>query len=77
MPKSFSGTVHFDKKEMLVVVVPHIRKDGLYYEVNIPGYPRFFMSWSSLGRYDITGPEGSELPYNLVLAVSDLLESDA
>jgi hypothetical protein len=74
MPRNFSKTIHFDKKDALAVVVPHMRKDGLYYEVNIKGFPRFFMAWSELGRYDAIGDEASSLPYNLVLAVSDMLE---
>jgi hypothetical protein len=51
-----------------------MRQDGLYYEVNIKGYPRFFMTWTELGRYDVV--DGNGLPYNLVLAVSDLLEAE-
>lgn len=47
----------------------------MYYEVNIKGYPRFYMSWSPLGRYDITDEE-LKLPYQLVLAVSDLIEQE-
>ena len=58
---------------MLAVVIPQLRKDGMYYEINIKGYPRFYMAWSALGRYDIVG-EDKTLPYQLVLAVSDLIE---
>ncbi|MBS1589071.1 MAG: hypothetical protein JST52_05605 [Bacteroidetes bacterium] len=76
MPHNFSKTVHYDKRPMLVVVVPHQRKDGLYYEININGFPRFFMTWSALGRYDIIGDEAKTLPYNIVLAVSDMLEKE-
>jgi len=76
MPRNFSNTVYFNKQEVLVVVVPHMRKDGLYYEVNIKGYPRFFMTWSELGRYDVADPEHVNLPYELVLAVSDMLERE-
>ncbi|MBS1783202.1 MAG: hypothetical protein JSS78_09055 [Bacteroidetes bacterium] len=76
MPRNFSKTVHFDKQQVLVVVVPHQRKDGLYFEVNIKGFPRFFMTWSALGRYDIVGDEVNALPYHLVLAVSDMLEKE-
>ncbi len=59
---------------MLVVVIPQLRKDGMYYEVNIKGYPRFYMAWSPLGRFDVTGEESGLLPYQLVLAVSDMIE---
>lgn len=76
MPRNFSKNIHFDKQQSLAVVVPHMRQDGLYYEVNIKGYPRFFMTWSELGRYDVTGEETGTLPYSLVLAVSDMLEAE-
>ena len=64
----------FDKKTLLVVIVPQLRKDGMYYEVNIKGYPRFFMSWSPLGRFDILEEDQTAIPYQLVLAVSDIIE---
>jgi len=76
MPRNFSKVIHFDKQRALAVVVPHTRKDGLYYEINIKGYPRFFMSWSALGRFDVTGDNTSHLPYSMVLAVSDMLEGE-
>ncbi len=72
MANSFSRQVVFDKKTVLAVVVPQLRKDGMYYEVNIKGYPRFFMKWSELGRYDVVEERG--VPYQLVLAVSDVIE---
>ncbi len=46
----------------------------MHYEVNISGFPRFSMSWSALGRFDADDAT-LQLPYELVLAVSDLLES--
>ena len=70
---SFSKPVFYDKKAILATVVPQLRKDGMYYEVNIKGYPRFYMLWSPLGRYDITEDDPA-LPYQLVLAVSDMIE---
>ena len=70
---SFSAQLVHNKKPMLAVIVPQLRKDGMHYEVNIKGYPRFYMLWSALGRYDITDPE-LRLPYELVLAVSDMIE---
>ena len=71
---SFSKQFNFDKKTLLAVIIPQLRKDGMYYEVNIKGYPRFFMAWSPLGRYDIVNEEEVNLPYQLVLGVSDLIE---
>jgi hypothetical protein len=66
--------VSFDKKSLLATVVPQLRKNGMYFEINIKGYPRFYMSWSELGRYDVVHEDGLNLPYQLVLAVSDMLE---
>ncbi len=60
---------------MQATVVPQLRTDGMYYEVNIKGYPRFYMSWSPLGRYDADA--AAKLPWDLVLAVSDLIEQQA
>ena len=70
---SFSKQVVYNKKALLAVILPQLRQDGMYYEVNIQGYPRFYMSWSPLGRYDIAGEDVS-IPYELVLAVSDAIE---
>ena len=74
MANSFSQTVFFDKKTVLATIVPQLRKDGMYYEVNIKNYPRFYMTWSQLGRYDAVGENSTDLPYQLVLAVSDMIE---
>jgi hypothetical protein len=71
---SFSQPVFFDKKTLLATVIPQLRKDGMYYEVNIKSYPRFYMVWSQLGRYDVTGEMTREIPYQLILAVSDMIE---
>lgn len=71
---SFSKQVVFNKKTLLAVVVPQLRKDGKYYEVNIKGYPRFYMAWSPLGRYDAVNNEETNIPYQLILAVSDMIE---
>ncbi len=71
---SFSRQIVFNKKSLLAVIVPQLRQDGMHYEVNIKGYPRFFMAWSALDRYDIISNEDQKLPYELVLAVSDAIE---
>lgn len=75
MPDSFSQQVIFNKKPLLAVIVPQLRKDGMYYEVNIKGYPRFYMSWSALDRFDLAEGQEVDIPYQLVLAVSDVIES--
>ena len=76
MSNSFSKQVVFNKKALLAVVVPQLRKDGKYYEVNIKGYPRFFMAWSPLGRYDAVNNEDVNIPYELILAVRDMFEKN-
>jgi hypothetical protein len=70
---SFSKQVVFNKKPLLAVFVPQLKKDGMYYGVNIKGYPRFFMTWSPLGRYDAVDDFGGKIPYELILAVSDAI----
>ncbi len=76
MPRNFSSIIRYDNHAVLAVVVPHLRKDGLYFEINIQGFVRFFMQWSALGRYDLVEEDGVQLPYNLILAVSDMLEHE-
>lgn len=46
----------------------------MYYEINVNGFPRFYMTWSAIDRYDIVPEAGIKIPYNLVLAVSDIIE---
>lgn len=75
MPGNFSKRVAFDGNTALAVIVPQFRKDGIYYEVNIKGYPRFYMKWSSFDRYDVVTQE-VKLPYSLVLAISDAIEEE-
>ncbi len=74
MSNSFSKTVIFEKKPLLATIIPQLRKDGMYYEVNIKGYPRFYMLWSPLGRYDVAEGDDNGLPYQLILEVSDVIE---
>jgi len=75
MAQNFTRTISFDGKTMLAVIVPALRRDGMHYEVNVKGFPRFFMSWSALDRYDVVQP-APRLPYGLVLAVSDAIEAE-
>lgn len=74
MAGNFTQRIAFNGTSVLAVIVPQLRKDGMYYEVNIVGYPRFFMKWSPLERYDVTGESGMSIPYELQLAVSDAIE---
>lgn len=78
MAVSFSAQIVHNKVPMLAVIVPQLRKNGMHYEVNIKGFPRFFMVWSALGRYDVAAAtDAPALPYELVLAVSDAIEANA
>lgn len=75
MARNFSRNIHFDKQTVNAVFIPRMRQDGLYYEVNIVGIPRFHMTWTALGRYDIFETDIA-LSYSLVLAISDILEEE-
>lgn len=75
MAHNFSKQLTVDGKNLLAIIVPELRKDGMYYEVNIKGFPRFKMSWSALGRYDIVEPNDA-IPYNVLLVVSDIIEAE-
>jgi hypothetical protein len=74
MPQSFSTRITYNGKVVLAVILPQHRKDGMYYEVNVPNVPRFYMGWSPLGRYDLAPGNEINVPYELVLAVSDIIE---
>lgn len=56
-----------------------MRRNGMHYEVNVQGFPRFFMRWTELGRYDILPNTEDEemLSYALILAASDAIEKKA
>jgi hypothetical protein len=75
MSQNFTRNISFDGKTALAVIVPALRRDGMHYEVNVKGYPRFFMTWTEMDRYDVVQP-APKLPYNLVLAVSDAIEAE-
>jgi hypothetical protein len=76
MAASFSTQIVYNKQPMLAVILPQLRQDGMHYEVNIKGFPRFYMVWTVLGRYDVAeGKDAPVLPYELILAVSDAIEA--
>lgn len=77
MAQNFTTTIHYDGKTAQVVILPDLRKNGMHYEVNIGGYPRFFMKWTELDRYDVVNGRGLNLPSSLILAVSDAIEQRA
>ncbi|MCB0696417.1 MAG: hypothetical protein KDC07_03575 [Chitinophagaceae bacterium] len=74
MKQNFTTRVSYDGHTVHAVIIPQHRKDGMYFEVNVPGIDRFYMHWSSMDRYDIVPEKGLSVPYNLVLAVSDAIE---
>jgi hypothetical protein len=76
MGGNFSKRISYDGHVVSAVILPQMRKDGMYYEVNIKGFSRFYMAWSPADRYDVVPQEGLNLPYNLVLAVSDAIEEE-
>ena len=60
----------------MAVILPQLRRNGIHYEVNINGFPRFYVVWSQLGRYDVApGITASQIPYEVVLSVSDAIEA--
>lgn len=78
MARNFTKRIFYDGKSTFAAIIPEVRQDGTYFEVNIKNFPRFYMAWTALGRYDIvTDPETHaerQVPYNLVMAVSDVIE---
>lgn len=74
MARNFSRLTRYNGKDTLVTILRDVHPDGPYFEVNIQGFPRFYMQWSQLGRYDLAKDNEAEIPYDLVLAVSDIIE---
>ena len=74
MAQNFSTAISFDGKTILTIVIPTLRRNGMHYEVNMPGYPRFWMRWGAMERYEVVRPADAKLPDELVLAVSDAIE---
>jgi hypothetical protein len=74
MKQNFTTRVRYDGKTVPATIIPQHRKDGMYYEVNIPGFERFYMRWSVTDRFEVLPQAGLSLPESLVLAVSDSIE---
>lgn len=74
MKQNFTARISYDGHIVPATIIPQHRKDGMYYEVNIPGIERFYMHWSVMDRFEVVPQEGLTLPDNLVLAVSDTIE---
>jgi hypothetical protein len=76
MPSGFEKNINYNKKTVLAVILPQLRQNGMHFEVNIKGQPRFYMAWSPLGRYDVAPGQDVKIPYELILAVSDAIEEN-
>lgn len=77
MARNFSTTIHYNRQKISTIFIPIMQPNGLHYEVNISGFPRFTVAWSMLGRFDVVpnaDGEMPDIPYELILVVSDLLE---
>lgn len=74
MRQNFTARVSYDGRTVLATVLPEHRKDGMYYEINIPGIERFYMHWSVMDRYDVVAQPGLKIPDNLLFALGDILE---
>ena len=74
MPLAFTTILSFDGRTAPASILPALRRNGMHFEVNVQGFPRFFMRWTELDRYDILPDAEEELPYSLVLAASDAIE---
>lgn len=75
MPAAFTTILISDGRSYPASILPAMRRNGMHYEVNVQGFPRFFMRWTELGRFDILpGEESGAVPYDLVLAASDAIE---
>ena len=75
MAQNFTTRIPFEGKSHLAVIVPTLRRNGMHYEVNIAGFPRFWVRWGAMERYEVVRPADAKLPDMLVLAVSDAIEA--
>ena len=74
MRQNFTTRINYDGRTVQAIIIPEHRKDGMYYEVNIPGIERFYMRWSAADKYEAVPQKGLRLPDNLALAISDAIE---
>lgn len=75
MAHNFTTSIPFDGRYLLAVMVPTMRGNGMHYEINVPGFPRFWVRWGAMERYEVVRPLDAKLPDALVLAVSDAIEA--
>lgn len=75
MAQNFSTKISFEGKSLLAIVLPALRTNGMHYEVNIAGFPRFWLRWGAADRYELVRPIDSRIPEEFVLALSDEIEA--
>lgn len=76
MARNFTTTISYQQQSLRAVLIPMMLPNGRHYEINIQGYPRFYMAWCAMGRFDIIADSDGEIPnipYEIVLAISDVL----
>ncbi len=69
-------SVRYQGNWLAVHVLPQARHNGLHYEVNIKGFPRFYLKWVASGRFDLCDPKQPSIPDELILLVSDEIEKE-
>lgn len=75
LAQNFTTPIAFEGRSYLAVIVPSMRGNGMHYEVNIPGFPRFWLRWGASDKYELAKPADAKVPDGLLLAVSDAIES--
>jgi hypothetical protein len=74
MPQNFSTNISYEGQTLQAVILPNLRRNGMHFEVNISGFPRFWLRWGAMDRYEVVRPAGVHVPDGLVLVVSDAIE---
>lgn len=74
MARNFTTSILIKGESVPMVVVPQMKKNGMHYEVNIKDVPRFYVTWSSMDRYDLSDNQDVKISDEILLAVSDAIE---
>lgn len=74
MAQNFTTNISYEGALLQAVILPNMRRNGMHFEVNISGFPRFWLRWGAMDRYEVSRPAGVVVPDGLVLAVSDAIE---
>lgn len=73
---NFTTSIPYNGGHLLAVIVSVLRGNGMHYEINLPGFPRFWVRWGATDKYELARPLDARLPDALLLAVSDAIESE-